>query len=249
VAALTAKRALVTGAGVRVGRAIAVALGKAGARVAVHYHRSAAGALETCELVRSAGGEATMLQADLEDRQQLSALTSQTLELFGGLDILVPSAANFDRVPLNELSALSWDRALALNLTAPFLLVMHCAEALRRSHGTVVFVTCSSTQTPFLHHLPYVVSKGGLRQLMRVLALELAPEVRVNAVAPGTVLPPPTMQASEVQQLVDRIPVERAGSAEDVADAVVYLASAPFVTGHELVVDGGRSVAAVGRFG
>ena len=109
-------------------------------------------------------------------------------------------------------------------------------------------VTCSSTQTPMRNYLPYVVSKGATRQLMRTLALELAPEVRVNAVAPGTVLPPEDMTSEAVASLASRIPLGRIGRAEDVAEAVLFLVTAGFVTGQELFVDGGRSLAGVERF-
>ena len=240
---MAGKRALVTGAGMRLGRAIAVALGASGAHVAVHYHRSRGSADETCELITRAGGQAVALQADLNQPGAAEWLVSATLDRLGGLNLLVPSAANFERVPYAEVDEAAWDRALRLNLSAPFLLVKHATAALRRSHGAVVFVTCSSTRIPFLNYLPYVVSKGALGQLMRTLALELAPEVRVNAVAPGTVLPPATMSADTIDSLARRTPLQRTGAADDVAKAVVYLATAEFVTGQELYVDGGRSVA------
>jgi pteridine reductase len=112
-----------------------------------------------------------------------------------------------------------------------------------------VFITCASTTVPMRNYLPYVVSKAATKQLMRVLSLELAPDVRVNAVAPGTVLPPDDMDPEVTQRLVGRVPLSRVGEASDVAEAVAYLASAPFVTGQELIVDGGRTVAGFERFG
>jgi pteridine reductase len=112
-----------------------------------------------------------------------------------------------------------------------------------------VFVTCSSATVPMRNYLPYVVSKGALKHLMKTLALELAPEVRVNAVAPGTVLPPPSYDAVAVERLARAIPLGRVGTPQDIARAVVFLASSPFVTGHELSVDGGRSVARSEHFG
>lgn len=248
MSALAGQRALVTGAGVRVGRAIAVALGTAGMRVAVHYHSSREPADETCRQVREAGGEAFGVHADLRDRAAARALVDTSLERLGGLDLLVASAAGFERVPYDAVDDEAWDRMLELNLTAPFVLVQRATAALRAARGSVVVVTCSSARTPFRNHLPYVVSKGAARQLVRTLALELAPEVRVNAVAPGTVLPPEAMPADARERLQRRIPLQRFGSAEDVARAVVFLASSPFVTGEEIAVDGGRSVAAIERF-
>ena len=246
---LAGKRALVTGAGVRVGRAIAVALGRAGMRVGVHYHSSRDPAAETARAVRDAGGEAEILQADLRVRSAARALVDRAVDALGGLDLLVPSAADYARVALDDVDDAAWDGMLALNLTAPFVLAHQARSALRATKGSIVFVTCSSATTPFRHHLPYVVSKGALRHLTQTLALELAPDVRVNAVAPGTVLPPPDMSAEVVERLRSRIPLAHIGTPEDVARAVVFLASSPFVTGEEILVDGGRSVAAIERFG
>lgn len=244
---LAGKRALVTGAGRRVGAAIALSLGARGMRVAVHYNGSREGAEATCEAIRRAGGEAFALQADLSDRGAAGALVDEAIAALGGLDVLVPSAANFDRVPLDEVDFAAWDRAMRLNLDAPFAMVMRAKGALREARGAIVFITCESTTTPYKSYLPYVVSKGAVRQMMRALSLELAPEVRVNAAAPGTVLPPEDMDPEAVLRLTKRIPLSRTGSAEDVAEAVVYLASAPFVTGQELRIDGGRSVSAMPR--
>ena len=246
---LRGKRALVTGAGRRVGRAIAVALGKRGATVAVHYRSSPSEAEETCDAVRAAGGQAFALAADLTDRAEARRLVDNAVARLGGLDVLVPSAASFEKLAYDSVDDAAWDRSLALNLTAPFALAHRASPALRAARGSVVFITCSSATTPFRGYLPYVVSKGALQKLTRALAVELAPEVRVNAVAPGTVLPPPEMAADAIERIRRRIPLDRIGTAEDIAEAVVYLASAPFVTGHELIVDGGRSVAGFERFG
>ncbi len=245
---LTGKRALVTGAGQRVGRAIALALGGAGMRVAVHYHSSREGAERTCEEIRAAGGDALALSADLSGRAQARRLVDEAVERLGGLELLVPSAASFERVPFAELDDAAWDRSLEMDVSSAFALAHQASPALRAARGAIVFITCSSTTTPFLNHLPYVVAKGALKQLMRTLSLELAPDVRVNAVAPGTVLPPDSMTPEAVSRLAQRAPLGRIGSAEDIADAVVYLARADFVTGQELVVDGGRSVAGFERF-
>lgn len=246
---MTELRALVTGAGKRVGRAIALALGRGGARVVVHYNGSFAEAQETCTEIQRAGGEAVALQANLLLRDEARRLIDESLGALGGLDLLVANAANFERVPYDTIDDRAWDDALDLNLTAGFVLAHRASAALRSSRGSIVFITCSSATTPFRNYLPYVVSKGALRQLTRVLALELAPDVRVNAIAPGTVLPPETMAGPDLDRLRSRIPLDRFGTAEDVAEAVLFLARSPFITGHEIVVDGGRSVAGFERFG
>jgi pteridine reductase len=239
---LSGKRALVTGGGQRVGQAIALALGAAKMRVAVHYRTSRAGAEATANAIRASGGEAILFQADLEERARARQLADEALAALGGLDLFVASAASFERIPYEAVDDDAFDRSLQLNLASPFALAHRLTPALRKSHGSMVFVTDTAATAPFKNYLPYVVSKGALRQLVRTLAVELAPEVRVNAVAPGTVLPPVSMDAAAVARLVRMIPLGRHGTAEDVAQAVLYLAQAGFVTGEEIVVDGGRTV-------
>jgi pteridine reductase len=246
---LRGKRALVTGAGQRVGQAIAVALGAAGMHVAVHYRESRQGAERTAQLIAESGGNASLLTADLSSRDAARQLVDDAVAELGGLDLVVASAASFERVALSEVDDAAWDRSLELNLASPFALVQQALPALRAARGNVVFVTCSSATVPMKGYLPYVVSKGALRHLMRTLALELAPEVRVNAVAPGTVLPPTSYDSQAVARLTRAIPLARVGSPRDIARAVLFLASSPFVTGHELAVDGGRSVARSEHFG
>lgn len=237
-----------TGAGHRLGRAIALGLAGRGAKVAVHYHRSEAAALTTCRDIVDAGGHAIALPADLRDRPAARRLIDQTLERWGGLDMLVASAGDFARAELDTLDDDEWDRMLELDLTAPFVLAQRAIAPLRAARGSIVFVTCASTASPFRHHLPYVVAKGGLSHLMRALALELAPTVRVNAVAPGTVLPPPCTGDADLARLAALLPLGRLGEPEDVVRAVLFLAESPFVTGQELYVDGGRSIARVTPF-
>lgn len=237
---LSGKRVLVTGAGVRVGRAIALAFGARGARVALHYNSSSGAAEATAQEIRACGGDAELFRADLYDRNQVRGLARDVLASFGGLDIFVASAANFDRVRYDDISDEIWDRALALNVTAPALLARALTPALRESKGSMVFISCTSASKPYANYLPYVVSKAAVRQLMRALALELAPAVRVNAVAPGTVEPPEAMGEEERSQLKERLPLKRLGHAEDVARAVVFAATSRSMTGSELVVDGGR---------
>jgi NAD(P)-dependent dehydrogenase (short-subunit alcohol dehydrogenase family) len=145
---LGGKRVLVTGAGRRVGAAIARKLGEGGMRVAVHYHGSAMGAQAVCEAIHAAGGQATAFCADLRDRSQVTELVPRVVDAFGGLDMLVASAANFDRVALDDIEQEHWDRALDVNLSAPFLLAHSARNALRQSGGNIVFITCISPSSP-----------------------------------------------------------------------------------------------------
>lgn len=241
MADLQGKSVLVTGAGRRVGAAIARTLGAAGMRVAVHFHGSQKGALSTCAAIDAAGGEGQAFQADLSDFDQAEALVDRVLEAFGGLDMVVASAANFESRAFGSIDRAAAYRALDLNLLAPLALCQRAAPALREARGNIVLITCTSRLSPYRGYLPYEVSKAGAHQLMRVLALELAPDVRVNAVAPGTVMLPDEMDPDALAAEVGRIPLGHTGSGQDVADAVRYLAGADFVTGSELTVDGGRT--------
>lgn len=235
-----ALKALITGAGQRLGQEIAVALGERRAHVAVHYHRSRQGAEETARRIQAAGGHADLFQADLTDPAAARSLVDRAVASLGGLDLLVPSAASFERILYDDLDDAALQRSLQLNLAAPFALAHQATPALRSSRGNIVFITCVSATAPYKNFLPYTVSKGALRHLMRTLSLELAPEVRVNAVAPGTVLPPASYSQQSIDKLARAALLERIGSPADVVRAVLYLHDSPFVTGQELVVDGGR---------
>lgn len=211
-------------------------------RVAVHYNAASAGAEETCQAIEQAGGEARAFGADLRDPSAVKGLADRVIATWGGLDLLVLSAAGFDRTPVAALEADDMSRAFGLNCIAPVMLARHCGPALKASGGNAVFLTCTSRRSPYRDYLAYTLSKAAVYQAMRGLALEWAPHVRVNAVAPGTVLVPEEMPAEALADEQRRIPLGRVGEAEDVARAVLYLAQAPFVTGTELVVDGGRTL-------
>jgi len=240
---LRGKRALVTGAGTRLGQAIAIALGAQGMHVGVHYHTNHQGALETARQIELAGGHGILCQADLSSRNEARRAVDTTAESLGGLDLLVLSAANFEAVALASVGDETWDRSLNLNLAAPFAMAQRAAPLLRQQRGNIVFITCSSVVSPFTGHVAYVVAKAGLYQLMRTLALELAPDVRVNAVAPGIVLPPVDMDRAHIERVVAQLPLRSVGNTDDVVRAILFLACSPFVTGEQIVVDGGRSLA------
>jgi pteridine reductase len=238
---LMGKRALVTGGGRRLGAEVAATLGAHGMHVAVHFQSSREGALEVCDRIVRAGGRALPLQADLRYRAQARGLVDQALAELGGLDLLVLSAALFEPAGLDADDRV-WDDAMALNLRAPWVVAQRAAPALRAAAGAIVLLTCVSRLAPYRGFLPYQVSKAGAHQLMRLLALELAPDVRVNAVAPGSVLLPEGWEGRRVEELLERIPLRRLGAARDVADAVLHLARSPWITGTEIVIDGGRSL-------
>jgi pteridine reductase len=231
---------LVTGAGKRVGRAIAVALGRDGARVAIHYNGSAAGARETVRLVTAAGGEAHAFRADLTRPGEPGRLVRDVVAHFGRLDLLVNSAASMMRTPLARVRELDWDRVFALNLRAPFFCAIAAARAMGRRGGAIVNISDHMGFESWPDFVPHGVSKAGVAAMTRALAAALAPRVRVNAVAPGFVLAPDGHPARATRAFARATPLRRIGTPDDVADAVRFLASADFVTGETIFVDGGR---------
>jgi len=242
-APLAGKAALVTGAGVRVGRAIALALAGAGADVAVHYNASAGPAEETASRIRALGRRAAPLAADLSDAEEPAGLVRRTLESLGGLDLLVHSAANFQRLPLEDTSAAVWDRSMNLNARAGMLLARAAAPSLRERRGRVVLVSDFIALQPIRGYVAHSVSKAAAEGLVRALAVELAPEVSVNGVAPGTVLVPEGTSTEQAGRWAREALLKRNGDPEDVAAAVVFLCAGPsFVTGQILRVDGGKSL-------
>jgi pteridine reductase len=221
--------ALVTGAGVRVGQAIARHLASHGYTVVAHYHS------------HRPRGFAAALQADLASPDGPGALAAAFGDRFPRLDLLVNSASGFEARPLEETTAATFDAQLDLNARAPLLLTRALLAPLRRARGSVVNVAdVGGGLVAWEGYAAYCASKAALVRLTECLALELAPRVRVNAVAPGTVLWPRSYGAARRRQLASRIPLGRAGTPLDVAEAVRYLAEAPFVTGAVLPVDGGR---------
>jgi pteridine reductase len=238
--------ALVTGAGVRVGRAIALGLARVGMHVAVHYHASAEDAEATAAEARALGVEAETFAADLgAGAGEAKRLVAEVDRRWGRLDVLVNSAAIFPRTPLDSIDEAVWDRTLAVNLKGPFFTAWHAAGLIKRSGGgSIVNLADWAGLRPYKNYLPYVISKGGIITMTKALAKELAPEIRVNAVAPGPVLMPEDMSEAAIERAIEGTLVKRLGSPDDVVEAVVFLvARTDFVTGHVLVVDGGRLIA------
>lgn len=231
--------ALVTGGGVRVGRAIALALARSGYDLLVSYNSSPAGVAEVAAAARQMQRRAHTTRADLSREHDVAALARTATERYGRLDLLVNSAASFVPGDLLAVTTAEWDEVMAVNLRAPFLLVRETAHLLRASRGSVVNIVDLSALRPWTSHPHHSVSKAGLLHLTKVMARALAPHVRVNAVAPGYVMPPEHHSEAQVERTRRRIPMGRVGAPEDVADAVRFLARADYVTGQVVVVDGG----------
>ena len=231
--------ALVTGAAKRLGRAAAVRLAEEGADVVVHYRSSQREAQDVVKEIEKLGRQAVGIGADLSSVAEIKRLFDEAGKHFGRLDILVNSAANFLPASIVSTTEQIWDAALDTNLRAPFFCAQAAAPWLRRTQGTIINFADAGGLLGWPGYIPHSVSKAGLIMLTKVLAKALAPEVRVNAIAPGTI----TMEGDPPEWEADFIklaPLRRTGKPRDITDAVLYLIQAGFITGHVLVLDGGR---------
>ncbi|MGD9572935.1 MAG: SDR family NAD(P)-dependent oxidoreductase [Thermoleophilia bacterium] len=238
-------RALVTGAAVRVGRRLALEVAQMGFDVVVHHRSSPDDAERTAERCRGHGVRAVVLQADLSTADACRSLVASAEEaLGGGLDVLVASAANFLPAAFEDTTEEQFDLVTAVNLKAPFFLAQAAAPGMR-AHGRlgrIVLMADVAGLEPWHRFTAHSVAKAGVVMLTRSLAQELAPEITVNAIAPGTVLMPDGSSDAAVRRAEEKTVLERIGSPDDVAGALRYLLEADYVTGHTLVVDGGRLV-------
>jgi pteridine reductase len=242
---LRGRTVLITGGARRVGAHIARALHAAGANLVIHCHRSRREADSlAAELELARPGSTAALSADLLDLAQLPPLVRATCDRFGTLDVLINNASSFYPTPLGSIEPKQWDDLMGTNLRAPTFLAQAAAAELRRSRGLLLNIVDIHGIRPLREHTVYSTAKAGLIMLTRSLARELAPEVRVNAIAPGPVLwPEAGIEQDRKQKILEQTPMHRAGSPDDIARAVLFFAcDAPFITGQILAVDGGRSI-------
>ena len=238
---LAGKAALVTGAAKRLGRAVALRLAEEGADVVIHYRSSQPEAQDAIKEIEKRGRRAVAIAANLGEVAEIKRLFDEAGKHFGRLDILVNSAANFLPGSMISTTEEIWDAALDANLRAPFFCAQAAAPWLRRSRGVIINFADAGGLLGWPGYIPHSVSKAGIVMLTKVLAKALAPDVRVNAIAPGTI----TMQGAPPEwerDFVKLAPLRRTGKPSDTADAVLYLIRAEFMTGHVLVLDGGRSL-------
>ncbi len=241
---LTNRVALVTGGAKRVGRSIALALAKRGAHVAFTYRTSRRDAELLVRELTALGGKSLAVKADAGRAAEVKAAVRNVVKTFGRIDILVNNAAIYPRTPWASLDEAAWDEALTTNLKGPFLFAKAAGDRmLAQGAGKIINIADWAGERPYKHYLPYCVSKAGVIALTKALALELAPTVQVNAVAPGPVLLPEGSSAAFRKAVVAATPLRRIGSPEDVASAVVFLLEgSDFITGVLLPVDGGRLI-------
>jgi pteridine reductase len=242
---LDGKRALVTGAAKRIGAVIAEHLHEAGASVAIHYRSSAANAKELCNRLNDTRPDsAKIFAADLKDTAGLANLIEAVAEWRGGLDILINNASTFYPTPIGSITETQWDDLIGSNLKAPLFLSQAAWPHLKSSHGVIVNLLDIHSRRPLKNHAVYASAKAGLSMLTLALAKDMAPEVRVNGIAPGAILWPEEGMTDDIKEnILNQVPLERPGDPGDVADCVVFLVrDADYVTGQIIAVDGGRSI-------
>lgn len=235
--------ALVTGAGTRIGQAIAIGLAQSGCDIAIHYHGSATGAEETARAVRAAGRRAELVRADLTDAAAARGLADQAARALKRLDVVINSAAIMVREPVETVTPESWDTTLDLNLRAAFFVSQGAIPHLRRAKGKIVNMADIAGMEPWPAYVPHCISKAGIIMLTKALARALAPDIAVNAIAPGAVLLPEDWDEKARAHIRETTPLQRLGSPDDVVAAVRFLlAGTDYVTGTILVIDGGRLI-------
>jgi pteridine reductase len=235
------KVAIVTGGAVRLGKALALALAEEGAYLVVHYGRSAGPAQETVRQIQTLGTGAVAIQADLSQPSTLGSIIERAVDRFGQVDILVNSAAIFEHGTWRDTTEESWDRHFTINLKSPFFLSQAFAAHVGGERaGHIVNIADWRGFRPGTDHIAYMLTKAGLIAMTKSLALALAPNIQVNAIAPGLILPPPGQDETYLQQRAHQIPAQRFGSPDEIAKAMIFLVRSDFVTGELITVTGGQ---------
>lgn len=234
--------ALVTGAAKRVGKAISLALAKRGVSIVLHYNHSEEEARQTARLIEAEGVKAFCFKADLSKVREIESFVSESLTKAGRIDILINSASQFKETPFGSIAETDWDSHLDTNLKAPLFLSQLVGQSmLAQRQGKIVNIIDAHISRPYLHYLPYLVSKTGLVGLTYCLARELAPHIQVNAIAPGPVLMQPDWGPDVVREITDSVPLQRIGSPEDIARGVLFcVEGSDFMTGAIIPIDGGQ---------
>ena len=238
---LEGRVAIVTGSAVRLGKALALALAEQGARLVIHYSASAGPAEETVRHIKALGSDAMAIQADLSQCGEARSIIEWAATHFGQVDILVNSAAIFEPGNWDDTTEENWDRHFAINLKSPFFLSQAFATHVGRSRpGHIVNIADWRGVRPGTDHVAYTLTKAGLIAMTKSLALALAPNIQVNAIAPGMILPPPGEDQAYLEQWAHQIPAQRVGSPGEIAKALIFLLRSDFVTGELIFVTGGQ---------
>ena len=234
---------LVTGGAKRLGQAIALTLAKRRAHIVISYRTSAREALLTVKTLQQYGSMVLAVRADVSKSADVKRLMERIRRRYGRLDVLVNSAATFERTPFATLTEPAWDGVLDTNLKGPFLCALHASRLMPKG-GKIINIADWAGVRPYRDYLPYCVSKAGVIGLTKALAKELAPRIQVTAIAPGPILPPPDMSPRERARIATRVPLKRWGSPQDIANTALFLIEGTdFMTGSVVFVDGGQLIA------
>ncbi|VAX18536.1 3-oxoacyl-[acyl-carrier protein] reductase [hydrothermal vent metagenome] len=236
--------ALITGAARRLGKAITLALADDGFQTAIHYRGAEKEAVTLAGQIEASNGSAKTFRADLTDHTACARLVDEVTGEFGRLDVIVNNASIFAKTPLSEIGFSDIEKFHRIHVVAPAMLSLFSADALRDSRpGRIINILDIYARIPRKGYMPYSVSKAGLEALTKQLALELAPDILVNAVAPGAILEPKEgMDEAMTASMIEKIPLQRFGEPDDIAKCVLFLARSNYITGQTVVVDGGRSL-------
>ncbi len=238
------KVALVTGGARRIGKAIVMALARSGAHIIITYNTSTAEAANTVAEIERSGGRASAAQCDQRDLDAIDHLFDRLRQEVERLDILINNAAIMERKPALEITPDDWARVMDTNLRGPFFMAQHAAQWMSPTDGVIINIADLSALHPWPSYLTHTISKSGLVAMTQALALALAPSIRVNAIAPGLVLKPDEWSDERWVKMIAALPMQRGGTPEEVAEAVLYCVRSDFMTGQTIVLDGGRSLKA-----
>ncbi|MFP3853405.1 MAG: SDR family oxidoreductase [Anaerolineales bacterium] len=238
---LTGRKALVTGAGKRLGKAFALGLAEAGCEIVVHYHTSEDAAQDTVSKIQGFGRRALTLQGDLSEAESSQQLVSQSIDALGDLDILINSASIFQPVDAQSTTLEVWEQNLDVNLRAPVFLAQALAKHIEGREGDVVNLLDWRAFRPGADHFAYTIAKAGLAAATKSLAQAYAPSLRVNGLALGAILPPPGAEGGKQDSVIEPVPAKRWGTVEEAVDALLFLVAGPrYITGEITYLDGGR---------
>jgi|WetSurMetagenome_2_1015567.scaffolds.fasta_scaffold421147_1 pteridine reductase len=233
------KFALITGGAKRIGKSIALALSQKDVHIFLHYFHSSREAEETAAGIRQLGGTCTLLRANLQDEYAIKQLFQHIEDESGGLDVMINNASVFIKKSLDDTTLDDWQRIMQVNLTAPWLCAKYGRPLLLKHHGCILNILDSAIEKVWPDYAAYQISKVGLAQLTKLLAKTYAPEIRVNGIAPGLILPSIEEDQDRWQQLVERIPLKKQGEPSDIVDAVWFFINQAYITGEILFIDGG----------
>jgi pteridine reductase len=239
------KTVFITGAAKRIGKEIALSFKELGWNIIIHYNSSKEDALNLAKVINNANkNTAITVQGNLDVKEDVNAIIKEVLDAFPSIDLLINNASTFYPTPIDDISEEHWEKLFGSNLKGPLFLIQGLKQKLKESKGSIINITDTNLSKGVANYSIYSAAKAGLESITKGLARELAPEIKVNAIAPGAMLEPPDVTWTEEQKskVIESIPLKRMGSEKDIAEAVNFLAHSQYITGQIIKVDGGRSL-------